>query len=115
MKKLALLSLALPLLLGNADGSPFKNADLGRNRTVPTVSVLTVGQLAEGMTRRQVRALLGAPHFGEGVMVRGWNYVMHIADKNSIVAKNCQLRIDFDKKLVSQIRWENPECAEMVR
>lgn len=114
MKKFVLLALLLPAQIGNAAADPFKDYDRSWHKAPPIVSIATLAQLSKGMSRRQVRALLGAPHFAEGVMAKGWNYLIDIADKDSTIGRNCQLRIDFTKGNISQIRWEKAECAELI-
>jgi outer membrane protein assembly factor BamE (lipoprotein component of BamABCDE complex) len=114
MKKLLLSCLAAPLLLGNTSSDVFKDHDRSWNETPPVVSASVLGQLGLGMSRRQVRELIGTPHFNEGIMVKNWHYLVDISAEGQTIAKACQLRLDFVDGRVKQIRWEKPDCAEQI-
>jgi OmpA-OmpF porin, OOP family len=114
MKKLALCLLAAPLLMGSANHHVFKNPDRAYRSGPEPISSTTVAQLMEGMTRRQVRDLVGTPHFAEGIMVKHWNYLFNLTDNGRVVGKSCQLRLDFDEGRVVRLNWERADCAELV-
>jgi OmpA-OmpF porin, OOP family len=115
MKKIILCVAAAPLLLGNTSSDLFKDHDRSWHRETPTVSTSILVQLVEGMSRRQVRELIGTPHFNEGIIVRNWHYLFDVTANGRAAAKNCQFRIDFEKGRVTKMRWENPDCAQLVR
>jgi OmpA-OmpF porin, OOP family len=114
MKKIALCLFAAPLLIGSANHHVFKNPDQALREGPEPMATSTIAKVMDGMTRRQVRDLIGTPHFGEGIMVKHWNYLFNLADNGRIVGKTCQLRVDFDQGRVVRINWESPRCAELV-
>lgn len=69
-----------------------------------------------GLTKNQVAALVGYPHFSEGVLgVREWNYVFHFrtADNPDMV---CQYKVLYDdNKLAQSFYWKPASCADELQ
>jgi len=67
-----------------------------------------------GMTKRQVRSLLGAPHFNEGFFgVRTWNYILNFHDDVGPGYRSCQFQLQFDReKRVASTAWNSNDCAD---
>ncbi len=115
MKKYILPCLIAPFLLGNTATDVFKENIRSWYKIPPIVHVSILAQLSEGMSRRQVRELIGTPHFNEGVIVTNWQYLFDISANGRLLGKQCQLRIDFHERRVKQMRWEDPDCAQLVK
>lgn len=81
-----------------------------RDGTFPNPSSLRLVQ--PGIGKSQVAALIGYPHFSEGVWgVREWNYLFHFRDAAGAVT-TCQFKILFDQdKLARSFYWKPEACA----
>ena len=79
------------------------------------VSLENLRNVAPGLTKNQVRELLGSPHFSEGVFgVKTWNYIFHFRRGGEIAT--CQYQVQYDdSKLLSGAYWNRPECEDMVK
>lgn len=69
-----------------------------------------------GQTKNQVAALLGYPHFSEGVFaVREWNYVFHFHTKDN-ADMVCQYKALFDEHMIAQsFHWKPESCADLLK
>ncbi|QCP54362.1 outer membrane protein assembly factor BamE [Trinickia violacea] len=96
-----------------ATSPEFPARDSARMKGGEFVNVANLRQIRPGMTKNQIYALIGPPHFDEGVFfVHVWNYVFdfHIGGSNDFVT--CQYQIRFDgHSRVTATYWRQPDCA----
>jgi OmpA-OmpF porin, OOP family len=100
-----------------ADGSPaFPARDSAWMKEGDFVNVANLRQIRPGMTKNQIYALIGPPHFDEGVFfVRVWNYVFDFRTGEGDNFVTCQYQIRFDDhSLVAATYWKEPDCALRV-
>lgn len=75
--------------------------------TFPTLEALT--QIGPGITKDQLYALLGRPHFREGFRAREWDYLFHFRNGNQITT--CQFKVLFDGDYQGQsFHWSPETC-----
>jgi len=76
------------------------------------VTVDHVAQIGYGMTKDQLYALLGRPHFREGFAAREWDYLLHFRESDERV-RTCQYKVIFDTKYLAQsFHWFPASCGE---
>jgi len=73
-------------------------------------------RFAPGMSKRQLYALLGTPHFNEGMWgVRSWNYLFNFRTPGGGEYFTCQFQVRFDGKGIAQGGyWKPQSCAALV-
>ena len=74
-----------------------------------------VRMIERGMNKKQLYALIGQPHFSEGLYnVREWNYVFNYRENGA--HKICQYKILFDKNYQAQsFFWYPNGCNNILR
>jgi len=88
--------------------------------TVPEgifINLENLRMVAPGMTKDQLHALLGTPHFNEGIFgVRKWNYLFDFRkDEGSADHFTCQYQIEFDKDGRSiRSNWKPESCQAVL-
>lgn len=70
--------------------------------------------IGPGITKDQLYALLGTPHFREGYSgVREWDYLFNFRKDGSVI--RCQYKVIFDKDYRGQsFHWAPEACAEVL-
>ena len=82
------------------------------------VNVGNLRQVGRGLSKSQVRRLLGNPHFSEGIAgVSRWNYIFNFrTGPESHVT--CQYQLNFEREsgryLVDTIHWDGPACLDAL-
>ncbi|WP_399686595.1 OmpA family protein [Xenophilus sp.] len=71
-------------------------------------------EVAPGMTKDQLYALLGRPHFQEGLLgVREWDYVFNFRSGGGTTV--CQYKLIFDKAYLAQsFHWKPAQCRALL-
>ncbi|WER49887.1 outer membrane protein assembly factor BamE [Cupriavidus sp. WKF15] len=76
-------------------------------------------QLRPGMTKDQHYALIGRPHFKEGMLdVREWDYLFNFRTGNAALddVVQCQMKVLFDTDMLSRSYYWAPEsCASFLK
>lgn len=87
---------------------------LDKGGTFPLVSEIRL--IKAGMGKSQITALIGTPHFNEGIIgVREWNYLFNFRKQGTTEVTQCQYKILFDeKKLARSFYWQPKSCASML-
>ncbi len=103
---------------GVVGGTDFPDVDRAWLRGGDFVNVDNLRQVGRGMSKNQIRSLLGNPHFSEGIAgVSRWNYVFNFrTGVDSHVT--CQYQLNFEKEsrryLVDTIHWDGPACLDAL-
>lgn len=81
------------------------------------VNLENLRKVAPGMTKHQLYALLGTPHFNEGLFaVRKWNYIFDFRKSDgSNDYFSCQYQIAFDRQgIASDFYWKPEACKSVL-
>lgn len=71
-------------------------------------------QIGPGVTKDQLYALVGRPHFREGFGAREWDYLFHFREDDRIVS--CQYKVVFDSDRRGQgLHWSPASCADLLK
>jgi OmpA-OmpF porin, OOP family len=76
-----------------------------------------VHRAASGMNKDQLYALLGRPHFREGlIFVREWDYIFNFRGGSAVgTVVTCQFKILFDRHYrAREFYWKPTACPEMI-
>ena len=96
----------------------FPDMDRAWQRGGDFVNVDNLRQIGRGMSKNQIRSLLGNPHFSEGIAgVSRWNYVFNFrTGVDSHVTCQYQLNYgrDSGRYLVESIHWDQPACLDAL-
>lgn len=66
-----------------------------------------------GVTKDQLYALLGRPHFREGIRAREWDYLFHFRTAEGIVT--CQYKVIFDEAYHGRsFHWAPASCGDLL-
>ncbi|AIY42974.1 Outer membrane protein A precursor [Collimonas arenae] len=104
-------------LAANDDTVTFPDRDSASLKEGTFVNIDNLRQVAPGLSKNQLYALLQEPHFSEGVFgVRKWNYIFNFRTGKGDEFVSCQYQIQFDDhKLVKATYWKDPACADFLK
>lgn len=83
------------------------------------VNVENLRQMRPGLSKDQVRLLLGNPHFKEGLFgVDEWNYIFNFHTGNGDEYITCQYQVRYGKQdagyRAESLHWDGPACMELA-
>jgi OmpA-OmpF porin, OOP family len=104
---------------GNVGDVPFPSRDRAWLQKGDFVNIENLRQMKSGLSKDQVRLLLGNPHFKEGIAgVKEWNYIFNFrtggANEEHIT---CQYQVHYAKHhgyAVESMHWDGPACLELI-
>ncbi|CAI1542596.1 OmpA family protein [Serratia fonticola] len=101
---------------GHTANPVFPQMDNATRKEGSYVNLDNLKMIKPGMTKNQLYQLIGAPHFSEGVFgVKEWDYILkfRMASGNDLV---CQYKVVFDKDLIAQSFFFQPEnCLDKLQ
>ena len=99
---------------GRTDTPIFPDLNDATFKTGSYPNLADLRQVREGMTRDQLYALLGRPHFAEGFKVREWDYLFHF--DRAGVTQTCQYKVLFDAdRIARSVYWSPDACADVLQ
>lgn len=80
------------------------------------VNLDNLRSVTPGMTKRQLYALLGTPHFNEGLFgVRKWNYLFKFHQRGGEGVLTCQYQVQFDQNSQAvAYDWKPASCVAVL-
>lgn len=126
-----LLSAAAALLAacsshgGTTDQAPAQGAEAAVDFPDPSKAYVREGTFvnidnlrlfAPGLNKEQLYALLGTPHFSEGMWgVNEWNYLFNFRSNPGSEFFTCQFKVTFDRSGAAQAGYWKPQaCSSIV-
>lgn len=98
----------------DARGVSFPVREASYRKDGIVVAPETVRLVRPGLDKDQVRQLLGAPHFTEGLFfVHDWNYLLKLPQNGGWL--DCQLQVQFDEhNRVRASYWRSGDCEALA-
>lgn len=91
--------------------SEFPNPNTSYLKQVPRYELQEVSLLDTGLTKDQIRHILGNPHFKEGLIAKQWNYVLDIK-RNNGKFQRCEAKFEFgEKNIANNLSWRGIGCG----
>ena len=102
---------------GKTDTIIFPNIEKSawvKEGTFPNVDNLR--NVAPNMTKTQLYALLGNPHFAEGFgKVREWDYIFNFRQAGTAETQTCQYKITYNTDMrLKSTHWKPNSCANWL-
>lgn len=74
------------------------------------VNLENLGKIVSGMTKAQIRELIGPPHFSEGMFsVREWDYILKFRQPIGRPDKICRYKVLFDDDMIARSFYFLPQ------
>lgn len=101
---------------GQAGNVRFPSADRAWLKGGSFVDVEQLRRMGLGMTKDQVRALIGDPHFSDGLFgTAEWNYLFDFRTGKGDEFVACQYKVVFSNGVSSATYWKDPACAAYLQ
>jgi OmpA-OmpF porin, OOP family len=108
---MAASALTAPQARNVAPAFPDPNTSWNRSGTV--ISHGDHLLLRPGLTKYQIRQIIGSPHFDEFFLSKRWNYVITVFDRSGGNPQKCQLSVIFVNGISKEMIWSKPSCEPM--
>lgn len=111
---------AAPLQVAGSVGDvPFPNRDRSYLPQGDFVNIDNLRQMKPGLSKDQVRLLLGHPHFKEGLFgVDEWNYIFNFRTGIGEEYITCQYQVRYEKRdgryMSKSLHWDGPACLDLA-
>lgn len=101
---------------GVSDAITFPDVERATRKEGVFVSAHNIAMVAPGLTKDQVYALIGVPHFHEGLFgVRRWNYILNFYTGEGDKYVACQYQIRFDRNARVEGTWfRESACTDVL-
>lgn len=102
----------------SVDASIFEETPRTLRKPGITVAPEQLRAIVAGTNKDSLYALIGPPHFGEGI-TRRWNYVIMLTDGTADRLR-CRLQIDFARPegggplFADRVTWSSQQCADRI-
>ena len=106
-------------VLGNVSDVQFPDKARSHLSSGDFVNVDNLRQMRAGLSKDQVRLLLGHPHFSEGLFgVDEWNYIFNFHTGEGVGYITCQYQVRYDKQdggyRSKSMHWSGPDCMALA-
>lgn len=104
---------------GTVGDVPFPDRERSYLSKGDFVDLENLRQVRPGLSKDQVRRLLGNPHFKEGLFgVNRWDYIFNFHTGNGDDYITCQYQVRYDRQDVGyraeSLHWDGPACMALA-
>lgn len=101
---------------GAVGGAEFPDPERATLRGGTFVNIDNLRQVGVGLSKHQIRQLLGDPNFSEGIAgVSEWNYILNFRVGADTVL-TCQYQVQYERNprryTVKSVHWDGPACLD---
>lgn len=106
-------------VLGNVGDVQFPDRARSHMSNGDFVNVDNLRQVRAGLSKDQVRLLLGNPHFSEGLFgADEWNYIFNFHTGEGAEYITCQYQVRYDRQdggyRAGSMHWDGPDCMALA-